>query len=225
MLQKESFQIVFNDEYIVVLNKIAKIVVVPTPKKEKHTLTSLLEEKLRGKMFPCHRLDRQTTGLIIYAKSKDIQREIMEEFKMRVIRKKYIAFVKGRLRKKTGCLADYIIDREGVQFGEKPKRAKTLYRIIKELKEFGIVELTPITGRTNQLRIQLAQLGNPILGERKYAFRRDFRVNFKRLALHAFFISFIHPLSRERVSLGIDLPEDMKDFLSNEDITYGAKRS
>lgn len=211
---KNPFQIIFQDEYIVVVNKIAKILIQPSPKNEKYTLTSLLADRLKEKMFPCHRLDRETTGLIIYAKDAAVQQRIMDEFRRGEIKKKYIAFVKGKLNKKRGRIEEYIIDREGRKFGEKAKRAETEYRVVAGTADFSVVELTPLTGRTNQLRIQFAQLGHPILGERKYAFGRDFPVNFKRLALHAFFISFIHPISRERVDLDIGLAPDMEKFLT-----------
>ena len=210
---KKPFEILFNDDYLVVLNKIAKVLIQPSPKKEKYTLTSLLKEKMKERVFPCHRLDRETTGLIIYAKDKETQREVMQGFKTRGIKKKYIAFIKGRLIRKRGVLAGSILDKEGAYFGEKSKEAMTIYKVLKEFRDFSIVQLEPLTGRTNQLRIQLAKLGNPILGERKYAFRRDFKVNFKRLALHSFFIEFIHPISKEKVSLKIDLPEEMKEFI------------
>lgn len=208
----QPFNIIFNDEYIVVLNKIAKILVHPSSKNEKNTLTFLLREKLGEAVFPCHRLDRETSGLIIFARNRKIQNEIMNQFRVRGIEKRYLALVKGRLNKRSGFLRDYIIDQDGRKFGEKPKEAKTLYSVLKEFDEFSMLELKPLTGRTNQLRIQLSKLGHPILGERKYAFRRDFKVDFNRLALHAFFLSFIHPVSRERVSLKIDLPQDMKKF-------------
>ncbi|MBU2504880.1 MAG: RNA pseudouridine synthase, partial [Candidatus Omnitrophica bacterium] len=203
----------FNDEYLIVVNKIAKILVQPSPKKEKYTLTSLLGKETGRKVYPCHRLDRETAGLIIYAKSEAAQREIMREFKQGEVKKKYIALVKGKLSKKKGVLEGRIIDREGKIFGERPKQAKTIYRVLKEFNNFSMVELEPLTGRTNQLRIQLAKIGNPILGERKYAFRRDFAINVKRLALCAYSLSFTHPLSKERVNLEIPLPQDMETFL------------
>lgn len=81
---------------------------------------------------------------------------------------------------------------------------------------FSLLKLEPQTGRTNQLRIQLAKIGHPILGERKYAFGRDFKVNFKRLALHAYFLSFFHPISKKRINLHIDLASGMQDFLKNK---------
>ena len=211
---KEAFDVVFNDEYIIVLNKIAKLLVHPSPKKEKWTLTSLLKDKIKATAYPCHRLDRETTGLIIYAKEKRMQKRVMDEFRKGLVKKKYIAFVKGRMKKTRGSLSGYILDADGVRFREKPKMAKTNYQVLKAFRHFSVVELIPFTGRTNQLRIQLAKYGNPILGERRYAFRRDFKVDFKRLALHACFLSFIHPVSKQRVDLETGLPKDMKEFLS-----------
>ncbi|MCP4651805.1 MAG: RluA family pseudouridine synthase [Candidatus Omnitrophica bacterium] len=211
---ENPYEIVFNDEFLIVVNKTAKILVHPTPKKEKHTLTALLKENLRENVFPCHRLDRQTTGLLIYAKDKKSHKNIASQFKQQQVQKRYIAFVKGGLKKKKGVLVGNILDKEGRRFGEKEKLAKTIYRQIMFFDGFSVVELRPLTGRTNQLRIQLSECGNPILGEDKYALRRNFTINFKRLALHAFFLSFIHPISKERVDLKLDLPKDMKEFLN-----------
>jgi len=210
----KPFDIIFNDEYLVVIAKIAKIVVQPTPSGEKITLTSLLEEKIEEKVFPCHRLDRETSGLIIYAKSTQVQKSIMDQFRTHTIKKRYIAFARGRFTKKTGFFDDFIIDKDGAKFGEKPKRAKTRYKVLKQKSEFSVVSLEPLTGRTNQLRIQLAKAGHPILGERKYAFGRDFKIRFKRLALHASQISFIHPFSNQKVNLEIGLAKDMEAFLA-----------
>lgn len=210
---KEPFKIIFNDDYLIVVNKIAKLLVQPSPKKEKITLTSVLAKETGSKVFPCHRLDRETSGLIIYAKSPIIQNKITEEFKKRGVAKKYIAFVKGNLQSKKGIWEGKIIDREGKAFGEKKKLAKTAYRVLKDFSGWSIIELSPITGRTNQLRIQLADIGHPILGESKYAFRRDFKIKFKRLGLHAFYLNFIHPVSKERIVLNIDLALDMQEFL------------
>lgn len=213
---RKAFNIEFEDEYVIVLNKKSKIL-VHRAKNEKYTLTSLLNEELKKKKeeaFPCHRLDRETTGLIIYAKDKRIQRAVMEEFKKRKVGKKYLAFVQGRLKKKRGKLEGYILDKEGRLFRERPRRAETLYKVVKEYRGFSVLELQPLTGRRNQLRIQLAKIGHPVLGEDKYALRRDFPVNLRRLALHAYFLSFIHPVSKERIEIKIDLPEDMKRFLS-----------
>jgi len=212
---KEPFKIVFDDDYLIVVDKIAKVLIQDAKKEAKHTLTSLLENQVGSKVFPCHRLDRETTGLVIYARSPEIQKKITDQFRSREVRKKYIAFVKGNLKKRKGVWQGKIIDREGKIFAEKSKYAKTFYRVLRDFPEWSMLELSPVTGRTNQLRIQLAKINHPILGEDKYAFRRDFKIKFKRLGLHAFYLNFIHPISKQKVNLEIDLAKDMSEFLNS----------
>jgi len=210
----KPFGIIFQDESIVVVNKIARILVEPADdKKGGATLTSLLSEKLKIPVYPCHRLDRETSGLMLYAKSIPVQENVMAQFKAGAVSKEYLAFASGAFRAKEGIWEARILDHEGRKKGEQPKIAKTAYHVIKELKLFSLVSLKPFTGRTNQLRIQLANVGHPILGERKYAFGRDFKIKFRRVALHACFISFAHPITQQKLEFKLDLPKDMADFL------------
>ena len=192
-------KVVFEDSDLMVVNKPAGLLVVPTPKNEKYTLTSLL------KAHPCHRLDRETSGLIVYAKKKDIQARMIEAFRERQVKKKYIAFVQGFPSRPQGLINTRI---EG-------KEALTYYRVLEKRKEgFSIVEVSPVTGRTNQIRIHFKALGHPLVGERKFAFGKDFPLKFKRLALHAQYLEFNHPLSGKRLSFYAEMPEDMKNFLN-----------
>ena len=109
----KAFSIVLEDDYLIVINKITKILVVPSPKKEKITLTTLLRKEKNHMVYPCHRLDRETTGLIVYAKTKQIEQAIAVQFKLHEIKKKYIAFIKGKMKKKKGVLSGLVIDKEG----------------------------------------------------------------------------------------------------------------
>lgn len=193
-----KIKIVFEDSSIIVVNKPAGILVVPTPKNERYTLTGVL------KAYLCHRLDRETSGLIVYAKKKEIQEKMVEMFRKREIKKRYIAFVQGFLRKPKGLIKKRI---EG-------KEALTYYKVIEERKKgFSIVQLYPITGRTNQIRIHMKAIGHPIVGERKFAFGKDFPLKFRRCALHSQYIEFRHPLTGRRISFYADIPQDMKKFL------------
>ena len=192
-------KVVFEDSDIMVVNKPPGLLVVPTPKNEKYTLTSIL------KLHPCHRLDRETSGLIVYAKKKDIQARMIEAFRERRVKKRYLALVQGFLSRPQGLINKRI---EG-------KEALTYYRVLEKRKEgFSIVEVSPITGRTNQIRIHFKALGHPLVGERKFAFGKDFPLKFKRLALHAQYLEFNHPLSGKRLSFYAEMPEDMKNFLN-----------
>lgn len=153
---------------------------------------------------PCHRLDYETSGLVIYAKGKKMQQAIMEQFHQQLVKKKYIAFVQGRLAKEESELKSQI---EG-------KSAITHYRIVERRSNFTVVRVETITGRTNQIRIQFKQIGHPLVGERRFAFARDYVLKFRRAALHAAEISFTHPVTGKLLSFHSDLPDDMKVLLN-----------
>ena len=203
-----NIPIIYEDDWLLIVNKPAGLLTIPTPKNEQRTLTSILNDDLKKKgllyrLHPCHRLDRETSGLIIYAKGKSIQKKMMQEFKQKRVKKKYIAFVQGPLSKKQGEIKNSI---EGLS-------AITKYKVIERRKDFSVVEVQPLTGRTNQIRIHFKQIGHPILGETKFAFRRDFKIKAKRLCLHAKNLEFIHPVKKKMVFLSCELPSGMKDLL------------
>jgi len=193
-----NIPIVYEDEWLLVADKPSGLLTVPTPKNEQRTLTSILN------LYPCHRLDRETSGLIIYAKNKSTQEKVTDQFRGRGVRKTYVAFLRGWPYSNQGEIKHKI---EGLS-------AVTRYKVIAKRKDFAIVEINPLTGRTNQIRIHFKQLGHPVLGETKYAFRRDFTVKAKRLMLHAAKLEFKHPVTGKMLQLKSDLPEDFKEFLN-----------
>jgi 23S rRNA pseudouridine1911/1915/1917 synthase len=204
-----NIPVVYEDEYLLIVDKPSGLLVIPTPKNESRTLTSILNTELEKmeescKLHPCHRLDRETSGLIIYAKGKSIQKQMMQEFISKNIKKQYIAFVQGHLDKEMGEVNAPI---EG-------KNALTKYKVIEKRKDFDIVEVEPFTGRTNQIRLHFKYLGHPIVGESKFAFRKDFSLRFKRLCLHAKKLEFIHPITKKHMQLSTILATDLKDFLN-----------
>jgi len=212
---KMNIPVIYEDDWLMVVDKPSGLLVIPTPKKESRTLTSILNDDLKNKglsyrLHPCHRLDRETSGLIIYAKGKSAQKKMMQEFKNKKIKKTYIAFARGLFAKTQGQIN---IPIEG-------KRALTRYRVLQSYKDLSIIEIIPLTGRTNQIRIHFKQMGHPILGETKYAFRRDFKLKAKRLCLHAQGLEFVHPLTRKSVFVVVPLPLDMKDFLNKQGISF-----
>ena len=205
---KMNIPVVYEDDWLMIVDKPSGLLVIPTPKKESRTLTTILNDDLKNKglsyrLHPCHRLDRETSGLIIFAKGKSIQKKMMDIFRYKKIKKIYIAFVQGTLPKNQGRIKTPI---EGLS-------AITKYKIIQERKDFTVVEISPLTGRTNQIRIHFKQIGHPIVGETKYAFRRDFKIKAKRLCLHACALEFVHPVTKNVISLTTPLPPDMKNFL------------
>lgn len=210
----KRYNILYEDEQLIVVDKPSGMLVIPTPKKETNTLTDLLNRELdeRGieaNAHPCHRLDRETSGIIIYAKGKKMQQLMMEEFKNRKVRKTYTAFVHGKVAKDTDIINKRIYNKNK----DRPEEAVTKYKVIDRRKDFTVLEVAPLTGRTNQIRIHLKGIGHPLVGESVFVFRRDFALKFKRAALHAQRIEFTHPVTREKLVFYSPLPRDMQSLL------------
>jgi len=193
-----NIPVIYEDDWLFVVDKPSGLLTIPTPKNEKRTLTSILG------LHPCHRLDRETSGLIIYAKGKGAQQKMMQEFYKKQVKKTYIAFVQGVLPHNQGQIENPIEGRSAI----------TKYKTIQRRRDFTIAEVMPLTGRTNQIRIHFKQIGHPIVGETKYAFRRDFKLRAKRLCLHAKSLEFTHPVTGKYIRLTCDLPKDLKEFLT-----------
>ena len=193
-----------------VVNKPAGLLSVQTPKHESRTLTGILNQDaqdrgLKYRLHPCHRLDRETSGLLIYAKGKSIEQKLIGAFRDRLVGKKYIAFVHGRLPQPQGVISSAI---EG-------KSALTKYRVIQEKSNYTVVEVSPVTGRTNQIRIHFKNIQHPLVGEDKFVFRKDFALRAKRVCLHAVYLEFKHPQTAKTILLKSTLPEDMQKFLDD----------
>ncbi|MFA4984643.1 MAG: RluA family pseudouridine synthase [Candidatus Omnitrophota bacterium] len=203
-----NIPVIYEDEWFLVADKPAGLLVVPTPKRETRTLTSILNEDalLKGyscRLYPCHRLDRDTSGLIIYAKGKAARKKMEDIFRERKIKKSYFSLVSGIPPKKESRITALV-------FG---LSATTDYRVVKKWKDFSELEVNPLTGRTNQIRLHLKQLGCPILGDYRFALRRDFKIKAKRLCLHAKSLEFTHPFTGSRICLEAPLPQDLRGLL------------
>ena len=210
----------YEDESCVVFNKPAGLLVIPTPKNEKNTLVNIVNHQyaLRMKaahLHPCHRLDRETSGVIILAKTKRAQQMMMELFKQRRVKKKYIAFVRGHLNKRQGEYRAPVVSLEEKKFRKNfgGELGITRYKVLEERKEYSVIEVEPVTGRTNQIRVHLSQMNHPLLGDRKYSFARDYELKFRRVALHAYQLDWTSPTSRKAIHVQAELPKDMGEFL------------
>jgi 23S rRNA pseudouridine1911/1915/1917 synthase len=143
--------------------------------------------------------------LIIYAKDNLVQEKMMEQFKNGQVEKKYIAFVRGTVKKSYGV----------INFPIKNRKAVTKYKLMQRRKGYSIIEVELLTGRTNQIRIHFKMIGHPLLGERKFAFGKDFKIKFRRVALHASQIEFRHPVNKKKLFFSSRLPDDMNRLIGS----------
>ena len=204
-----NIPVVFEDDWLQVADKPPGLLVIPSPKKEPKTLTTILNRQMeqRGesvRLHPCHRLDRETSGLIIFAKGKSMQKRMMDIFKSRQIKKTYLAFVQGVLAQ----------DRGRIEVPIEKKPAITSYQVMERRRSFTIVKILPLTGRTNQIRIHFKNIGHPLVGESRFAFRRDYKLRFKRVCLHCASLEFVHPMTKKEIQIKAGLPLDLKGFLT-----------
>jgi len=213
--------IVYQDDDIIVIDKASGLLSVSTEVEKARTAFVLLSEHLtksrQGRPFVVHRLDRETSGLLLFARSIEIRDELQKEWPR--ITKTYLAVVEGVPRMEEGVVENFLI--EGRDFKvrsvvEDPlaKWAVTRYRTIRHNDRYSLVEVGLETGRKHQIRVHLAGLGCPVVGDTMYAAKTD---PVKRLALHAWKLSFEHPTTKERVRLESPLPNLLRKLVNRQE--------
>jgi 23S rRNA pseudouridine1911/1915/1917 synthase len=213
------------DRHILVVNKTSGMVVHPGAGNRKHTLVNALLFHFPGirdvgpeeRCGIVHRLDKETSGLMVVARNMDAYTGLQEQFKKREVQKVYLGLVWGRMREKEGKFT-WAIGRH-VKHGErisvrtkKPRDAVTLFSVQKEYEQFTLLEIKPITGRTHQIRVHLAAAGHSLVGDTRYGYRKT-KIRVPRLFLHASYLSFTHPETKEKVEFSSLLPKELQDFL------------
>lgn len=213
--EKGPVEILYEDDFLLVLNKPAFMLVHPTGRTTKGTLANYLAHHLQergqgGTIRPVHRLDRETSGCVIFAKDARSQFLLEQQLKEKTLRRTYWALVKGVVTPPAGTIEAPIgphptqANRRAVQAQGQP--AITHYRTIRNLGENSLLELTLATGRTHQIRVHLAHLGYPILGDSMYGIRVPW---LSRQALHASRVSFHHLQDNREISVDAPLPADL----------------
>jgi len=219
--EEAPLDIIYQDDDIAVINKPAGLVVHAAPGHPAHTLVNALlyHFKELSNVSPqrpgiVHRLDKDTSGLMLIAKSNFAHLKLAEQFADHSIKKKYIAIVKGIMEFDEQIIelpiGRHLYKRQNmaVSFNENARYAKTHYRTLKRGEDFSVLELEPFTGRTHQLRVHLAYILHPILGDVKYGKNNK----FSRLALHALYIGFKHPRAGKFMEFSSPLPAEFEQF-------------
>jgi len=209
--------IIENNENFIVINKPAGIAVQSGTKSFKNVVDTLRETKYfeDSKPFIVHRLDKETSGILIVAKTREYAQLFTSLFRIRKIHKTYLAVVYGEVSKDIKVLEDELVlyekERKIVQ------KAISYIKILKANSEYSLLELRPITGRKHQLRKQLYNIGNSIIGDDKYYVKRgkDF-IKSKNLMLHAYEIKFM--INNVKYNFRADFNKEFKDFLVKKDL-------
>ncbi len=239
MLQPENIplDVLYEDDYLLVLNKPAGLVVHPAAGHYDSTLVNALLyhcenlSSIGGVLRPgiVHRLDKGTSGLMVIAKEDQTHRSLAEQFKNREVSKSYLALVWGLPKEKNGEIRVPIgrdhKDRKKISsISRRTKEAITFYKVREFLSEISLVEAQPKTGRTHQIRVHLAYIHHPVVGDKIYGKGhgkdlkdeklKDYIKRLKRPALHSLKLGFIHPKNNEYMEFRHSLPQDMQDIIN-----------
>ncbi|MBN2589502.1 MAG: RNA pseudouridine synthase [Sedimentisphaerales bacterium] len=219
--QPKGLKIIYEDEYLLVMDKQAGLLTVGTKSNRTKTAHYLLTDyvkkgnaKSRKEVFVVHRLDQWTSGLLIFAKSEKIMLQLKDQWKE--IEKKYVALVHGKLKQKEGIITSYLAESKSFTVYStndetKGRLSHTAYKVLKETAQFSLVEINLLTGRKNQIRVHMADRGHPIVGDRKYGKDKDMN-----LALHSKSISFKHPVTGEQMSFDTKIPDYFNRLMNSK---------
>ena len=219
---KMNLNIIYEDDSYLVLNKEPNMAIHPSMLHYDTSLSNGVKYyfdsiNLKKKIRPVNRLDKDTSGLVIFAKNEYIQECLVSQMKTKNMKKTYLAVCEGLFTEKSGTInapiarkPGSIIERYVDSSGD---IAITHYEVLDEIDNVSIVKCVLETGRTHQIRVHLSHLGHPILGDTLYGNKNT---NVPRQLLHAYKLDFIHPISKENVSYTAPIPEDFKNYINTE---------
>lgn len=219
--EDKKLDIVYEDEYLAIINKPYNMVVHPCSSFRENTLVNALLSNFKSlsNVDPLrpgivHRLDKDTSGILIIAKTNACHEKLVQMFKNHEIHKTYLAILKGKLNKDRVEVRTYIgrskKDRKKMSSNtDNGKLAISIFKLIKENDLYSYVKVEILTGRTHQIRVHAKELNHPILGDHVYG-RND---KFNRQQLHAYSVEFIHPFTNKKMKFSVDIPHDMKETL------------
>ena len=217
--KKMKLDIVYEDEGLLVINKPEGIAVHPSILHYEDSLASGVkyyfeQNGIYKKIRPVNRLDLNTSGLIVFAKNEYIQENLIRQMERNTFTKEYLAIVQGNLENEKGVIELPIARKEESIIercvSENGKKAITEYEVVKKLNGYSLIKCRLLTGRTHQIRVHMAYIGHPLLGDTLYGEKSDL---INRQALHSFKISFIHPITKKEIQLTSDIPKDFMKIL------------
>ncbi|MBP1676348.1 MAG: pseudouridine synthase, RluA family [Bacteroidetes bacterium] len=212
-------KIIYEDQYLIVVEKKEGLLTVSTGKNDETTAFSILKTHVkksspRNRIYVVHRLDRETSGVIMFAKSRDVQLFLQENWHRIVTKRVYVALVEGMVEKESDTIVSWLTENEkslkihSSSVDNGGQQAVTHYRRVKANDKYSLLEIELETGRKNQIRVHMQGIDHPIVGDRKYG---SDDLTLGRVGLHARILAFIHPESRKEVKFETAVP---RSFLS-----------
>lgn len=214
---KRNLNILYEDEYLLIVDKLPKCIMYPDEVNIDNTMANFIsyyyiENDLNYKVRHAHRLDFDTTGILIYAKDIITQAKLSQMIEDGTLVRKYLAVVEGQLKNKKGAIKASIgkhrHENGKMVISQNGKYAKTLYEVLKENEHFSLVLLKLETGRTHQIRVHMSYLNHPLVGDEKYGSS----TKEERVLLHSYLVDFLHPITKKKINLVCEEPSIFKKY-------------
>jgi len=212
-MRSSLVKLLYEDDEIIVVSKREGLLSIATDREKTRTAYNIVSDYVKqfnpdARIFIVHRLDRETSGVIIFAKSINVQHALQYNWEERVVDRKYYAVVEGVMNKDEDTVETYLTETKALKvvatLSPIGKIAKTYYKVLKRGTHFTLLELHLQTGRKNQIRAHMSYLGHPIAGDKKYGAKTD---PIRRVALHAGLVEVLHPKTEEQMSFSTDIPK------------------
>ena len=218
-----KLRIIFEDSDLIVVEKKEGLLSVTTGRETETTAFLILKNYVkksstRNKIYTVHRLDRETSGVLVFAKHSDAQHILRDNWHEIVTKRVYVAVVEGKVEKESDRIVSWLTENEvslkisSSRTDNGGKEAITNYRVIKSNDEFSLLEIELETGRKNQIRVHMESIGHPIVGDRKYGST----TTIGRLALHARVLEFYHPMTSEPLHFETPVPSEFLKVFRNQ---------
>ncbi len=209
-----GLRIIYEDKDIIIIDKPAGLLSIASDKEKQRTAYRQLTDYVRlndveNRIFIVHRLDRETSGVMLFAKNEDIKRSLQDNWKETVVDRAYIAVVEGKIEKKEGKIKSWLQETKTrlVYSGSSPEdgqEAVTHYKVLEAGTRYSLLEIRLETGRKNQIRVHMKDIGHSIIGDKKYGAMTN---PIGRLGLHAHILSFYHPVSGKLMRFETEVPK------------------
>lgn len=212
-LEHKLIKILYEDDAVIVVDKKTGLLSVGSEREREQTAYAILKNHVKkagehNKIFVLHRLDRDTSGVMMFAKSKDIQEKMQRNWNAVVTDRRYVVVVDGQVEKNEGQITTWLTQNDSFRTissveANGGQRSTTYYRVLRRNAKYTMLEATLDTGRKNQIRVHMKDIGHSVVGDKKYG---GVKSPFERLGLHAQILEFIHPTTGERMRFESHIP-------------------
>ncbi|WP_442601682.1 RluA family pseudouridine synthase [Paenibacillus sp. KN14-4R] len=219
-----GIRIIHEDDDIIVIQKDSGMLSIATATEKENTAYHQLTDHVRrtnpkARIFVVHRLDRDTSGVMMFAKNEEAQQKMQNAWQEAVEERTYVALVEGAVKRESGTITSWLKESKTLlmyssQYPNDGQKAITHYKVLQQSREFSLLEVNLETGRKNQIRVHMQDIGHPVVGDKKYGSRNNM---MGRLGLHARVLAFQHPTTGEKLRFETKIPDKfLRPFQENK---------